>query len=196
MVPQQSLVAVHDNSGGLAILSQGLPAVNVRDDHERTIALSILRGFAKTFMHQGEEGGQILGTHEFRIAIVPFQPAPGWAGHLLQRSAAFRAGLRTLYMPASAGSRPRLASFLSVEPDGIQLSALKAAEDEAGVFVLRLYNPSSETVHGQIRLAQPPKAAWLANLNEERGPELDIGSGSSIPVTVGPRKIVTLLLKG
>ena len=195
MVPQQSLVAVHDAEGGLCVVSKGLPAVNVRPDPSRTIALSLLRGFAKTVMRQGEEGGQILGPHEFELALVPFCPDEGWEGMLCQAAAAFRAGLRAVVRPAGPGTQPRRASFLSVEPAGLQFSALKAAEDEAGTYVLRLYNPSTAEVEGRVRFQRSPSEGWLANLNEERGGAISPASDGSIPVRVGPKRIITLLLR-
>lgn len=195
MVPQQSLVAVHDAQGGLCILSKGLPAVNVRPDQRRTIALSLLRGFAKTFMHQGEEGGQLLGRHEFELSIVPFRAEAGWEGHLCQRAAAFGAGFRALTREAGPGPQPRQAGLLTVEPEALQLSALKAAEDEEGLFVLRLYNPTAAAVQGQVRFRRPPVGCWLADLNEERGQAVPLAAGGAIPVQAGPKKIVTFLLR-
>jgi alpha-mannosidase/mannosylglycerate hydrolase len=195
MVPQQSLVAVHDAEGGLCVLSKGLPAVNVRPDPARTIALSLLRGFAKTVMRQGEEGGQILGAHTFELALLPFRAGEGWEGRLCRRAAAFQAGFRTLLRPVEAGSRPRQASFLAIEPDGLQLSALKAAEEEEGLYVLRLYNPTEAPLEGQVRFLQPPREGWLAGLNEERGKSIALTAGGAIPVRAGPKKIVTFLLR-
>ncbi len=195
MVPQQSLVAVHDAAGGLCIVSKGLPAVNVRPDARRTIALSLLRGFAKTIQREGEEGGQLLRAHEFELALVPYRAEPGWEGRLCQRAAAFRTGLRALMRPAAPGPRPRQASFLALAPAALQLSALKAAEDEEGIYVLRLYNPTGEEVAGQARFARPPQTCWLANLNEERGASVPLSAEGAIPLCVGPRKIVTLLLR-
>lgn len=195
MVPQQSLVAVHDAEGGLCVVSKGLPAVNVRPDVPRTIALSLLRGFAKTVMRQGEEGGQILGRHEFELALVPFQADPGWEGLLCGRAAAFRSGFRALSRPAGPGPQPRQAELLAVEPAGLQFSALKAAEDEDGLYVLRLYNPGGASVEGHVRFREPPRECWLANLNEERGPSVRLAAGGTIPVQAGPKKIVTFLLR-
>ncbi len=195
MVAQQSLVAVHDAEGGLCLMSRGLPAVNVRPDPQRTVALSLLRGFAKTVMRQGEEGGQILGPHEFLLALAPFRADPGWEGDLCGRAAAWRAGFRALLRPAAPGPGPRQASFLTVEPGELLFSALKAAEDVDGLYVLRLYNPTSSTVKGQVRFAQPPYGVWLANLNEERGQKVRLGAGGAVPVQAGPKRIVTLLLQ-
>ena len=195
MVPQQSLVAVHDGGGGLCVMSQGLPAVNVRPDPERTIALGVLRGFAKVVNRLGEEGGQILGRHEFELALLPFRPGPGWEGRLLRRAAAFRTGLWAVTRPVEAGTRPRQASFLTVEPAELQLSALKAAEDEEGLYVLRLWNPTGVDVKGCVRMGRRPGECWLANLNEERGERLRLADDGSIPVQVGAKKVVTLLLR-
>ena len=195
MVPQQSLVAVHDDEGGLALFSQGLPAVNVRPDGARTIALTLLRGFAKTIMRQGEEGGQVLGRHEFHFALAPFRAGPGWEAGLVQRAAAYGAGWRALLRAAAPGPGPRQASFLSLEPGELVLSALKAAEDEEGLYVLRLYNPTAAGVSGRVRLARAVGEAWLASLNEERVRPARVGPDGAVAVDVGPKKVVTLLLR-
>ncbi|HOG45882.1 MAG TPA: glycoside hydrolase family 38 C-terminal domain-containing protein, partial [Anaerolineae bacterium] len=194
MVPQQSLVAVHDGAGGLAVLSRGLPAVNVRSDAARTIALGLVRGFAKTVMRRGEEGGQALGRHEFELAIVAFRPAAGWQGALCRRAASL-AGWRALMRPAEPGPGPRHASFLAVEPEALQFSALKAAEDEDGAWVLRLYNPTAEPVVGRVRFWRPPHQARLATLDEAPQRPVPLEAGGAIPVHAGPKKIVTLLLR-
>lgn len=195
MVPQQSLVAVHDGEGGLAVLSRGLPAVNVRADAERTIVLGLVRGFAKTVMRQGEEGGQALGRHEFELAIVPFRATPGWQGWLCRRAAAFQAGLRSLLRPAEPGPGPRRASFLQIEPQALQLSACKAAEDEAGVYVVRLYNPTPEPLEGRLRFARPPRVVRLANLDEAPGRALPLEADGAIRLQAGAKEIVTLLVR-
>ncbi len=194
MVPQQSLVAVHDDAGGLAVLSKGLPAVNVRPDAQRTIALTLLRAFAKIIMRPGE-GGQIQGPHEFELALVPFRPEPGWQAGLCQRAAAYRAGYRTVTAPVGAGAGPRTAQFLTIEPADLVLSALKAAEDADGLYVLRLYNPTEEAVQAHVRFQRPPAECWLANLNEEKGKAVRIEEDGAIPVQAGPKKIVTLLMR-
>ncbi len=195
MVPQQSLVAVHDAAGGLALLSRGLPAANVRADAARTMVLGMLRGFAKTVMRRGEEGGQSLGPHTFEFAIAPFRAAAGWQAMLCRRAAAFRAGWRAVMRPAEPGEGPRRASLLSVEPGGLQLSTIKAAEDEDGAWVLRLYNPTGEPLAGRVRFQRPPRGAWLANLNEEPGGRAPMEADGAITVQAGPRKIVTLLMR-
>ncbi len=195
MIPQQSFVAVHDERGGLCVMSRGLPAVNVRPDPLRTIALNLLRGFAKTVMRQGEEGGQVLGPHDFSLSLLPYRPEPGWDASLCQQAAAFRTGLRTHLGVARPGELARAASLLSIEPAALQLSALKAAEDEEGAYILRLYNPTEGAVEGQVRFQRPPRECRLANLNEEPGRALPIDAGGAIPVQAGPKKIVTLLLR-
>lgn len=195
MVPQQSFVAIHDAEGGLCIISRGLPAVNVRPDPQRTVALSLLRGFAKTVMRQGEEGGQLLGPHEFQLALVPFRAAPGWEGDLCRRALAFHSGFRTLLRPVGRGLLPREGAFLTLEPGDLVLSALKAAEGEDNAYILRLYNPTTAPVKGTVRFELPPRTAALANLNEEEEKDVRLAADGRVPVQVGAKKIVTLLLR-
>ncbi len=103
-------------------------------------------------------------------------------------------GWRTALGKASPGPQPREASFLEVEPAALQFSTLKAAEDEEGAYILRLYNPTSLPVKGLVRFRRPPQEAALANLDEERGKSIRLSPDGAIPVLAGPKKIVTLYL--
>ena len=194
MVPQQSLVAIHDGAAGMCITSRGLPAVSVRSDPPRTVALTLLRGFARVIMQPGE-GGQVLGSHRFRFDIVPFQATPGWEGRLCQRATACRSGLRTVVRAAAPGRGPRQRGFLSIEPADLQLSALKSAEEQDGLFVLRVYNPAISPIEGRVRFERAPCECWRANLNEEPGERVHLTPDGTIAVQVRPKKIVTLLMR-
>jgi alpha-mannosidase len=194
MVPQQCMVAVHDNEAGLCLLSRGLPAVNVRPDPLRTIALTLLRGYRRVIMQPGE-GGQVLGSHQFRFSIFRFGVTPDLLARLCQQAAAYRSGLRTITRPLRPGLGPRQQCYLTVEPAALRVSALKAAEDQDGLYVLRVYNPTLSPVDGKISFQRKPSECRVSNLNEEAGDPIAVDSQGATHIHVGAKKILTLLFR-
>ena len=104
-------------------------------------------------------------------------------------------------------ARPRIR--IRVRPDEIQhekdedkinlvpariepiVSALKKAEDRES-YILRLYNPTKDTLKGRVKMAAAVKKAYLTNLNEQRESELTVADENTIFLDVATNKIVTL----
>ena len=59
--PQQSWTAVYQDGRGLAVVSTGLLETAVRDNPERTLALTLLRSTRRTVGTDGEPNGLLLG---------------------------------------------------------------------------------------------------------------------------------------
>ena len=64
--PQQTLSAVFDKTGGLAVISTGLLESAVSDLPERPIGLTLFRATRRTVMTDGEPNGQLQGDLCFR----------------------------------------------------------------------------------------------------------------------------------
>ncbi|NLC58255.1 MAG: hypothetical protein GX774_15590 [Armatimonadetes bacterium] len=197
--PQQSFVDVNDGQRGLAILNQGLPEYEVQTDTDRTIALTLLRCVGR--LSGGGEapaadltpGAQCLGRHLFRFAIVPHSGS--WEeARIWQQAHAFNVPPRCVQVEHRPGSLPASASFLQLQPANLVLSAVKRAEDE-DALVLRFYNTTDTPVEAQLSLFFPVRAAYRANLNEERGEALVMDDDHRVRLPVGPKEIVTLLLE-
>jgi hypothetical protein len=120
--------------------------------------------------------------------------------------------------PTGQGDQPLSRSFLEVEPSTLHVSALKQSEDGKG-WIVRLFNPLSQTVKGRIRLnggqAQPSKEfspverqmadgrlpesdgkAWktVRTVTLEEIPEdnLKLGKDGWVTVELGHKKIVSV----
>ena len=91
------------------------------------------------------------------------------------------------------GRLPEKAGFLSVRPDHLILSSFKMAEDRE-TCILRVFNPTSQMIEGELEAGGQIKEAWLVNLNEERATELPMIDDCKVLIEAAPGKIVTLEL--
>lgn len=152
MGPQQNWIAVSNGKTGLALVAPGQYESTVLDHPDRPIALTLLRGFRKAVLTDGEDGGQILGRHTIRMALRPFVQKPNDVpAAMLQREAQnVAARVQSIYRDAldlkeaswrlsekGSGNVPALDLG-----DGAVLTACKRCED--GTWQMRLYNPGKE----------------------------------------------------
>ena len=199
--PQQAFVAVEDDERGLAVINQGLPEYEVLPDSDRTVALTLLRCVER--LSSGAEGGatdaeynetpaaQCQGTHTFKYAVLPYAGTWQEAG-VIAEAQGHNAPLRAHQTGAHGGELPASGSFVTVEPEGLALSAVKRSEAGNGTIV-RVYNPTAEAVAGRLGL-RGAREAWSAALSEERLQEVAVEDGS-VAVDVGPKKIVTVVFE-
>jgi alpha-mannosidase len=158
------------------------------DTHEGVFSATVVRGsrYADDIPTSPESHPWLpatdLGELKFRFLLTTETKAlPGLARELEQPPV-------VLLVPSKKGKLPRVGSFASLQPDSLQVLALKRAETGRG-FVLRLQGSSSKTVQaklewmgssinlgavrsGQIMswLLEPAASAWKAtvvDLSEE-----------------------------
>jgi hypothetical protein len=193
--PHLGFVDVSDGKEGLALLDMGIPQYEVREDAERTLVLTLMRCFAqKNTVRRAEypdqPGSQCLFPQEFRYGLVPH--AGDWqAAGLVAEAWDYLVPMQCAQAGRSAkGTLPRAHSFVELRPASLQLSALKRSED-GGELVVRLWNPTGRPVQGELRLWKAPASARLLTLAEEPAGELAV-RGTAVPLTAGPKKIVTV----
>jgi mannosylglycerate hydrolase len=159
--PMNSFVDISDGKIGLALLNRGLKAYEACSDAERTLKLTMLRGFPLRICvthemadySQIEKGSQCLGKQLFRYAIMPHKGDWQQAG-LWQAAEKFNlAFLIAQTSPTKYGTEPMSKSFIEVTPNNLHISAVKRSESGKG-WVVRLFNPSEQTVAAGIRLNQ------------------------------------------
>lgn len=198
--PQYTFTAVNDGQRGLAIVTTGQPESAVRDLPERPIALTLLRGFARTVAAEGEQGGQILGRHVHRYWIVPHDgPLPRTA--LCQLGTQLAAGVECVYTERWRQQRPRrprpvlpaTGSWLDASAGPLVVTACKQAEDGAG-FIVRLFNPTAETAQQRLRFCTKVRSAAQVDLAEQPVEKLT-PRGQNLSLTAGPKQIVTLRIE-
>ena len=194
-VPEKNMWAVAalvDKKAGLAFVSGGgLHEAAAHDDVERTLAITLLRSFARPVATDGQPGGQIQGQHTFTFALAPVSGAEELPD-LLDLRDRLATGVRVYQTADGYGAAERRGSLLRVKGGGVRLSAFKPAADGRG-YILRLYNPTEEDARARVRSGFDLATACLTNLNEENGEMVEF-EGRKLDVEVPAKKIVTLRL--
>ena len=200
--PMQNFVDVSDGRLGLAVLNKGLREYEIRDDPDRTIAITLLR-CQRAYMTANSEmtpdelenytGQHAIGTQEYQYALYPHTGQWDGAG-VLQQAYDHKVPMPAIQaVPNDQGPLPTGGSFFKIAPaDKLMLSALKQAEDGNGV-ILRLWNTTPETIKADIKTLLPVQSASLLKLNESPVSALNVLNGV-IQFECGPHKIVTLKL--
>ncbi len=196
--PQYMFCGVEDGNSGLAILNIGLPEYAVHEDLDRTIGLTLLRTYRFPIIGADPEDVatdetqtmcQCLRPFVFDYAIYPYQG--NWStGQVYREALQFNLRLHLNQAGRSQGWLPHTMAFVQIEPEQLVLSAIKKSDRGEGL-VVRLFNPTEETVLGTIRFWKPIAQANLLNLNEQYLSPADFHE-DKISVTITRNKIVTL----
>jgi mannosylglycerate hydrolase len=158
--PMNSFIDLSDGSKGLALLNEGLKAYEALTDPDKTVSLTLIRGYPlricvmqdmMTDYSQTDKGTQCQGKQRFRYALLP-HPGDWEKGSVWQMSERFNLAFQACQIgPTRHGTEPLTKSFLEFQPDGLHVSAVKRSEDERG-WVVRVFNPSDITWIGQMRM--------------------------------------------
>ena len=195
--PMHRFVDMSDGKVGLAILNEGLREYEALVDDDRTLAITLVRGFPaqqspvidQWDVYPWMKLAQSLGKNECHYGIMPH--SGDWQqGGIYREADSFVLPLETAQAGKGGGELPKQLSFVAVGPEEISLSAMKKC-DERDSMVLRLFNPTADALTGQITCDRPIQEAWLTNMNEERRKQLAI-DGNSISVPFGHKQIITL----
>lgn len=198
--PNYRFVDVSDGKTGFAVLNDGIREYEVTDNAARAIGLTLLRSFTIALctvscrweMHPEQELSQAFGPQERRYAIYPH--AGDWAqGDVFRETEIFNLPLKLAQVGSHPGELPPAHSFFTLEPSALILSAVKPAEDGQGMIV-RLFNPTTETVAGMLTVGLPLAGAQENTLEELPVAELPVAHGA-INLTVPAKKIMTVRLQ-
>ncbi len=181
MTPQQNWVAIEDGKTGIALLAPGQYESAVLDQTDRPLCVTLLRAFRKAVFTDGNEGGQIQGSHTIKLALMPFAgPVP--ASELYRVAQSIAAPVRSVYLDTQdlkeTKTRMRPGELPAVTGDVV----LSAQYRDGDQWVCRIFNPSAKP--------QP------VTLSAGTWSQTDFVGGNAkpvkSPVKVGPKKIVTL----
>jgi len=201
--PQRAFVDVSDKDRGMGVLNQGLAEYEVKDDKERTIALTLLRcvewvtapGLLTVRTHKGEPfwqhspAGQCPGDYVFRYALYPH--SGNWqTAKVYQQAYQHNIGCRVIQVDKHNGKLPAEQSFVSIEPDNLIVSCLKKTETRNSL-ILRVFNISGRKVGARVKFYGNIKNAYLVNLNEKRERKLTV-RGGTVSFAVPRKKIYTI----
>jgi alpha-mannosidase len=79
-------------------------------------------------------------------------------------------------------------------PSGIEVDAVKLADDGSGDLIVRLHESCGNRVRVSVACAQRIREAWRCNLLEEEQGGEEVGDGI-VTLTLRPFQIVTLRLR-
>lgn len=200
--PMQNFVDISDGRHGLAVLNRGLREYEIKDDKERTIAITLLRTqraymTANTDMTP-EEFDRYTGLHsfgklEYEYALYPH--LGDWkAGQVMPNAYLHKLDMPAMQsVPHDKGDLPAAQSFITIEPaDKLVLAALKQSVD-GQALILRFWNTEPETVNATLTFNLPVKSVQQLRL-DETGPEPVELSNGQVLLDVPKHKIVTLRL--
>jgi hypothetical protein len=199
--PQQSWTAVADGRRGLAVVcGGGLLESAVPDREDRPIALTLYRSTRRTVMTDGEPGGQLRNMElRFRYRLVPFSGDPDRL-RLFREALDLAGGLRGVHFDAVdlARARQRLPEPKDGVPGLLAVSGgavMTSARREGNALEVRLFNPLEESVTAEINPGPAPETVATRvdfESNPLKEPAITRSENGTFPVTLGPKKIVTL----
>ena len=197
--PLRTFASLSDGANGLTLMPRGLYEYEVLDDPARTLALTLIRAcrikLAVSEEKQTElpdEGIQCPGRHVFEYAIAVH--AGDWkAAGAINAAAAGYAPARAAQIGRGKGALPLEGGLLSLRSAVVHVSAVKPAEDGAGI-VVRLFNPTDKAQPVSIKLHPGLRKARRCGMDETPGKPVAIAAGV-LKDRIPPRKIVSYRLE-
>ncbi len=199
--PMHHFVDVTDGQNGLAVLVDGLKEYEVLPDEDKTLAITLFRTFeykinpAAPQDYSHEKGAQMLGESTYRLALYPH--AGDWKqGNVFREAFNFCYPLRLVQTGKLNGELGTETSLMKIEPEELVFGAMKLPESEnENSFVLRLYNPTGETLKGKATLLKPIKGVEQITLEEVPVQKLTVDDNHAFQVLAQPGKIVSYLVR-
>jgi hypothetical protein len=197
--PMYHFVDVADDKNGAAVFVEGLTEYEVQTDKAKTLAITLFRGFPYIIApssvqdYTWQKGSQCLGRHSYRMAFYPH--AGNWEeGRVYEQALRFSTPLRLVETGRTNGTLTAGASMISIEPKELVFSCLKKADNGSkNNFVLRLHNPTTRKISGDVHFGFDVQSAQIVTLEEKKVGDVIIDRGS-IKISVEPKKIISILL--
>lgn len=196
--PMQRFVDMSDGTKGFAIINNsGLREYEAMDRADRPLAITLLRAFTyrnspvfgRWETYPDMERAQCIGKFEWTYAIYPH--SGDWTNGCYREAEDMNLPLEPAQVGPHEGTLPKSMSFLALEGEPLQVTALKQAEDRPGNYVIRLFNPTENTVEGALVLFKDIREAWHTNLNEDHREPIT-PQGNRLPLSVPKKKIMTI----
>jgi mannosylglycerate hydrolase len=201
--PMHTLCAVDNGKEALALLARGLPEYEaISEDGQVTLALTLLRAVGWRSRGDLRARTSPAGTPlavpdaqclremqaDYALRLLPADDPAALlrAGQLY--SAPLQAFAYETHPPVP------VQSYLTVEGDGLVMTALKPPQTGAG-WIIRLLNPTTQAVEARLHTASALQTAQIVSMAEERRSDLEIEGGKSVKVTVRPQQVLSLRLE-
>lgn len=208
--PMLGAAAVDQGDRAMALVARGLPEVEaIPEGDQLTLALTLVRSIGwisrddlttRTAMvgpHQAVNGAQCQRLLTADYALMPLTPND--PAHLVRLSELYNAPLQVFQCAQAPEKRSR--SCLSIQSslgtggdsdgNGAILTAFKPPQTGRG-WIVRLFNPTAQSVEANITPYLKPKYARLVNMVEEPISPLEPDANGTVTITLAPHKIVTV----
>lgn len=199
-VPHNGIIAIHDHQAGLLIVSNGLYETAIREN-ESTVAMTLFRSTRKEVLSDGSDGGQLLGELLFEYGIRVYSEMEVFPELLWQERQRFALPPRTVDRDRiqvihetpfqRVANLPATRSFFSISNPKLIVSAIKASEDRADRYLVRMFNVSDSFTEGTLTFDRKLVSAYLVNLDEQIVKELDV-TGNCLLVKARSKEIISI----
>lgn len=193
VVPNHGVIAINNGRYGIAVFNKGLYEVEVRDDRERTIALTLFRGTRFEVTNICHDGGQVLGKRTFEYCLDFYRVGADFPGSILKRHQFFSNGIKSVCGSRQKGVLPLQKSFIKISSINTMVSAIKRSEENENGYIIRLYNSGDCKEIVSICFEVNIKKVGKVNLNEEFLENLPFRD-NSFEIEVEPKEIVSAIV--
>ncbi|MEI6083028.1 MAG: glycoside hydrolase family 38 C-terminal domain-containing protein [Verrucomicrobiota bacterium] len=137
MTPQQNWIT----AGDLALLAPGQYESALLEQPDRPLCVTLLRAFRKAVFTDGNEGGQIQGSHTIRLGLKPGKTS---ATELYRLAQSLAAPVRAVYLDAQDLKEIKTRRQDGVVPRVDGDVVLSAQYRDGGRWVFRIFNPTGK----------------------------------------------------
>lgn len=199
-VPEKQMNGIagkrNEDGTGMAFLSAyGLHECAAPDDRNGTLHITLYRSFRKTYLTNGEEGGQLIGPLRFKYALAVMDASTSYADlnrlqeHLQADVHSSSVKVNETFIPAEP------ISYFRLSESDICLSVLKRPEDgKQGELIVRCYNLSEHSSSARFTCFKRVKKVTETNLFEESVKEI-AHDPDGFDIHLGKWKIQTFRLE-
>ena len=136
-----------------------------------------------------------LGVHTFRFAVCAVKGSSNSA--LIKHAHRFNHPFTPLSGTVHGGSRSTVGSLMSLEGEGVVLSAVKQPEGGGERLIVRVYGIEGERAKAVLHFSKEVRSAFYVDLNERPIPmegEAEV-AGERVQFEVPPFGVVSLYLE-
>jgi len=194
--PLRTFVDMNDSINGLAVLTKGLYEYEALEDHDNTMAITLLRACRiklkvseEKITELPDEGIQCPGTQCFEYAIYPHS-GDCFNAEVLTLASIYNVPVRAVMSSRGKGNLLLEGGLFAISGNNLQVTAVKNAEDGTGL-IIRIYNPTDKTVKGEINFQHNLKNASYCKMDESEIGSVEFND-SRIALTISGKKIITI----
>lgn len=192
--PVNSWLGIENSMSGAAFFHKGPQSVQVVDD---IVYMTLFRSVLEPpredagcgWDHPSDEAAE-NGEHTFNYAVYIY-PNDWKTAHVPGIAAAENTPVFVSLPYRKANMLSGEDSFISMEQNGLVVTAVKPTEYSNSGIIVRLYNPTNMPIRGRLATGFSHGGAELVNFREEMIKPL-AGEGNEVALEVAPYEIITV----